>query len=418
MGGRRITDEQHQQIIERRNNGDFIADIARDMGISEYAAWSHSKDVVRPRSTREPAEPPTDEGELWAEVDGFDGKYMVSSHGRVFATGLHGKRAKLVTVQSTKNGYDYVVLSKNGGHRIPIHRLVAEHFCDRGNQGFHEVRHVDGNLKNNHADNLEWCECGDESMHVKGRRDGVIPKLDDDGTRSARTMYHYGAPIASIARRFGVSCGTVREAVSDVERFSDARLISEPGEEWRAVEGYGGKYQVSSHGRVFSNGGATRKGGLLHIHTRKNGYQSVCLSDGDLKGERVSRGSVPLHRLVALHFCDGHDEVNNVVNHIDGNPSNNHADNLEWCTQSYNVRHAIEVLGRKIGHQEPLSDEQKERLRKAMRNRRGSSCRFTDDEVRAIRSDPRSAHQVAKQYGVNKSTILKIRSRQTYSYVE
>lgn len=53
-------------------------------------------------------------------------------------------------------------------------------------------------------------------------------------------------------------------------------------------------------------------------------------------GKRVRR---QVHRLVATAFIPN-DKRHPVVNHIDGNPSNNSASNLEWCTFSYNNRHA------------------------------------------------------------------------------
>ena len=42
--------------------------------------------------------------------------------------------------------------------------------------------------------------------------------------------------------------------------------------------------------------------------------------------------------LVAFYFCDGYKE-GFVVNHKDENPANNCADNLEWCTQKYNMNY-------------------------------------------------------------------------------
>ena len=51
-----------------------------------------------------------------------------------------------------------------------------------------------------------------------------------------------------------------------------------------------------------------------------------------------------VHRLVAIAFVDNDDPQNKtIVNHIDGNKSNNNADNLEWVTQAGNVAHALGI---------------------------------------------------------------------------
>lgn len=110
-------------------------------------------------------------------------------------------------------------------------------------------------------------------------------------------------------------------------------------EEWRDIKGHEGKYQVSNMGRVrsldalvyseYSDGRYVRpylkKGRIMKLITRKDGYQNVPLS-----GKKHS-----VHRLVAMAFVPGYKE-GLVVNHKDENPSNNHADNLEWVTYQYN----------------------------------------------------------------------------------
>lgn len=71
------------------------------------------------------------------------------------------------------------------------------------------------------------------------------------------------------------------------------------------------------------------------------GYKRVCLFD-----ENQNRKYLFVHRLVAFSFIPN--EGNKpFINHIDNNPSNNCVNNLEWCTQSENIKHAFNQ-GRKF----------------------------------------------------------------------
>lgn len=49
---------------------------------------------------------------------------------------------------------------------------------------------------------------------------------------------------------------------------------------------------------------------------------------------------VQWHRVIAETFIPKPSEKHNIVNHKDGNKSNNRVDNLEWVTQKENIRHA------------------------------------------------------------------------------
>lgn len=56
-----------------------------------------------------------------------------------------------------------------------------------------------------------------------------------------------------------------------------------------------------------------------------------------------------IHRLVAENFIDNPNNYK-IINHIDNNPSNNRVENLEWCTQSHNIKYAYENGRKKPPH--------------------------------------------------------------------
>lgn len=92
--------------------------------------------------------------EEWKDITGYEGIYQVSSLGRVKSL----VRKKILPVHNTSNGYFQVHLYRDGKAKYAyVHRLVADAFCDHGNQSQIEVNHIDGNRKNNIAVNLEWC---------------------------------------------------------------------------------------------------------------------------------------------------------------------------------------------------------------------------------------------------------------------
>lgn len=101
----------------------------------------------------------------------------------------------------------------------------------------------------------------------------------------------------------------------------------------REVPGYE-RYFVTEDGRLFKE---------LKMHTRKK-YTNVRLWDSDNQKSYFTG----IHRLVAMCYIDNPDNKP-FVNHQDGDPSNNHVSNLEWCTNSENVQHAYDIgLGYKI----------------------------------------------------------------------
>lgn len=108
---------------------------------------------------------------------------------------------------------------------------------------------------------------------------------------------------------------------------------------WKDIKGYEGIYQVSNFGRVKSLDRKDKLGHhwserILNPKGNKLGYIRVYLSK-DGKTERVL-----VHRLVAESFVNRISEKHDIVNHLDNNPSNNRADNLEWTTYKGNMQWA------------------------------------------------------------------------------
>lgn len=116
---------------------------------------------------------------------------------------------------------------------------------------------------------------------------------------------------------------------------------------WKDIPNYEGLYEVSNLGRVkslpryrlgISGCKVLVRGKILKFKIDRYGYAVQGLSfNAKLK-------TIPIHRLVALAFIgNSNPEKQNQINHKDGNKTNNHVENLEWCTPSYNIREALRI---------------------------------------------------------------------------
>lgn len=152
--------------------------------------------------------------------------------------------------------------------------------------------------------------------------------------------------------------------------------------EWRDIAGFEGLYKVSKRGEVLSLVGWD---GHKYVD-RERIIKPTMTSTGYLKVDLVKGGkrkALKLHRVIAKAFIPNPNNYP-VINHLDGNPLNNKIENLEWCTQKRNCKHAYDtgLHARKLNE---------------------------DDVIKAYcENDNISARGVAREFGASTSSVCRI----------
>ena len=242
-------------------------------------------------------------------------------------------------------------------------------------------------------------------------------------------------------------------------------------EEWLPIPGYEGYYEVSNLGNMKSLDRVVRKksGGthtlierMLKPYPDKLGYSRVHLcKNGKLTSYQV-------HRLVAQAFLGPAPDDKNHVCHNDGEPTNNHLENLRWDSAAGNARdrikHGTDNKGSKngwakIGEQQVLeiqnlllntqltqveiaakvsvesstiTDINRGRSWSHLTNatpdkpirqtRKGPRKKLSDDEVisikRMIAAADRLLKDIAADFDVDRTSISAIKIGRTYTHIQ
>ncbi|MFT9003782.1 MAG: NUMOD4 domain-containing protein [Liquorilactobacillus hordei] len=178
---------------------------------------------------------------------------------------------------------------------------------------------------------------------------------------------------------------------------------------WRPIKGYGGKYEISSQGRVRSLWRNTGKGvcyreKYLTKSKTKEGYQTTYLY------KNKSPRQLMVSRLVADAFICNPLNLPE-VNHIDENLNNNNVNNLEWCTRSYNTRYGTRTDRQRDRVEKPVlaTDVVTGKIKKYMSVRKAAKdigCK--PHTISQILTDKTGRHQTAYgfkfEYAINSQT--------------
>ena len=101
--------------------------------------------------------------EIWKDCKGYEGKYQVSSYGRIWSV----VSQRYLKQRIRQNGYCEVgLVAKNGKRKAElVHRLVAIAFIDNPNS-YPFVNHLNGIKTDNRIENLEWATPQQNSRHA------------------------------------------------------------------------------------------------------------------------------------------------------------------------------------------------------------------------------------------------------------
>ena len=175
--------------------------------------------------------------------------------------------------------------------------------------------------------------------------------------------------------------------------------------EWRTTP-LRDSYEVSDEGEVRSvdrmitgNGKPyLRKGRVLTPLRHNRGYLQVSLGQGC---------RVLIHALVMEAFVGPREEGMD-INHINGDKTDNRLINLEYCSRSQKMAHAV-----RIGLMPPPP------VRRGTAN--DHKCKLSEDDVRAIRKwreEGGGIAQIARHYKVGETTVRHIVNRTSWAWLE
>lgn len=168
--------------------------------------------------------------ERWKSVKGFEGKYLVSDHGRIYSMYRQGCNGRMLKLQLDKCGYPYAILSDGKRKKYTlVHRAVAAAFV-KNKKNKPQINHLDGVKTNNYATNLEYCTAAENIAHsydsgLRGPSYIKIRQYDKDG----RFIREYKS-IKFAAETNGISCS------SDISRCAKGKLKLASGFMWRYAD--------------------------------------------------------------------------------------------------------------------------------------------------------------------------------------
>lgn len=173
---------------------------------------------------------------------------------------------------------------------------------------------------------------------------------------------------------------------TDLKSIKRVCLVAVSGKRYVLLEAGTHKkgYAVSEEGRVF----ALPDFDEMNPELRKDGYTNT----------NIGGGRCGTHRLVLFAFKGAPLSDDAVCRHLDGNPANNHADNLEWGTWLDNSQDRFKHGTMLKGEKHPNA----------------KLTRTAIASIRKAKKVPGYIRDLAEKFGVHERTIRAVRLGQTW----
>ncbi len=293
--------------------------------------------------------------EVWREISLYP-NYEISNFGNV-----RNKKTLLNIKQSLSGKYKTVgiINFENNRKTVLVHRIVAITFIENIDNK-KTVNHIDLNTLNNHVSNLEWATMKEQNQHkfkLKNNKDNHNSgkrkiwrlsqenkdklELFDSITDAAKWAYNNNLTNEKILdeKAFKNISKNIKRSFKNRVIYNHYWLFDDNEivltEDWYPISPHlisnNEGYSISKTGKIKNKYNRITEGYL-----EPTGYKRIHI------GDKLYR----INRLMALVFLKN-PENKPMVNHIDGDKSNNKLDNLEWVTSSENQLHCINILGKK-----------------------------------------------------------------------
>ena len=167
------------------------------------------------------------DNETWKSILGYS-RYEVSNYGRIRVyTKKYDQYYLIPATPNPVSGRMYVDLTDDKGkhHKLLLHRLVAFAFCDGYSEEKNTVNHKDGDVTNNHCDNLEWTSQSENNKHaydVLNRQVNIAKKLPYKIVYKNKYSFK---TIAAFARFIGKAETTARRWIDEPDKH-DIKLVA------------------------------------------------------------------------------------------------------------------------------------------------------------------------------------------------